>query len=239
MAGKLFKVPFAVNGDRTATPDALQPNGSMSYAEGFGFDYERPAIDPNTGQPDPLYKPVPREGTNGLYFDITQALGIIQAQGFADWDSAGRPYVIQAAVRHLGQNWISNIANNNDTPGTGSSWSQIPFDGSNYAVDTGTANAYVGNYSPAITSVREGRPILLKIANTNTTASTLTVNGIGPKPIVSLGLSPLNPGELVAGGTAALLYHEGVDSWVLQYCTGAAQSSGGAPLYQLYFIGQF
>lgn len=238
MAGKLFKVPFAVNGDRTATPDALQPNGSMSYAEGFGFDYERPAIDPNTGQPDPLYKPVPREGTNGLYYDITLALGIIQAQGFADWDAAGRPYSIQAAVRHLGQNWISNIANNNDTPGAGSSWSQIPFDGSNYAVDSGTVNAYVGNYSPAIQAMREGRPLLLKASTTNTGASTLNVDQSGPKSILSMSLAPLAPGDIVALGTATFLYHAATDSWVLQSCTGAASSGGGVTLSQAFYMGQ-
>ncbi|UNY40182.1 structural protein [Pseudomonas phage vB_PcuM_ KLEP17-4] len=112
MAGKFFDIPFAATGDKDAVPNAVQTDGSVSYSEGFGFDYERE----NT---DPAYKPVPRSGINGLYFDVTQALGIIQSQGFADWTSEAAPYVINSAVRHNGQNWQSAIADNSDTPGVG------------------------------------------------------------------------------------------------------------------------
>jgi hypothetical protein len=115
MAGKFFGIPFALAGDRTVTPDAVQPDGSVSYNNGFGFDYERPNTDPD-------YKPVPRPGMNGLFFDLTEAVGIIQRQGLADWTAAGAPYVINARVRHLDEPWVSLIANNNDTPGATANW---------------------------------------------------------------------------------------------------------------------
>lgn len=112
MAGRYFEIPFAATGDRTVTPNAVQPDGSMSYSEGYGFDYERA----NT---DPAYKPVPRDGMNGLFYDVTEALGIIQKQGFADWTTDAQPYPVNATVRHNDVNWYSTIATNNDEPGVG------------------------------------------------------------------------------------------------------------------------
>lgn len=117
MAGRFFGVPFALSGDRDVTPDALQLDGSVSFTDGFGFDYERPAINPLTGQPDPLYKPIPRAGMNGLFHDITEAVGIIQKQGFADWTADASPYSVDAWVRHSDQVWRSVVNNNTDEPG--------------------------------------------------------------------------------------------------------------------------
>lgn len=121
MAGKFFGIPFAATGDKTAVPDAVQPDGSVSYSNGFGFDYERA----NT---DPAYKPVPREQTNQLYFDLTEALGILQKQGVSDWfDPAvtSSNYPINATVRHIDQFWLSAVANNSSTPGANTDWVSI------------------------------------------------------------------------------------------------------------------
>lgn len=121
MAGKFFGIPFASTGDKTAVPDSVQPDGSVSYSEGFGFDYER-------ADTDPAYKPVPREQTNQLYFDLTQAVGIIQKQGYADWTSAAAPYAVAATVRHNSAVWRNKTASNSDEPGVGAgatSWENI------------------------------------------------------------------------------------------------------------------
>lgn len=117
MAGRYFDIPFARDGDRTSTPDQIQLDGSVSFQDGFGFDYERPAINPLTGQPDPLYKPIPRDRMNGLFHDITESLGIVQQQGFADWTPNAAPYPAQAWVRHDGNVWRSIIASNSFEPG--------------------------------------------------------------------------------------------------------------------------
>jgi hypothetical protein len=117
MAGKTFTIPFASAGDRAGIPDAVQPDGSVSFSAGFTFDYERP----NT---DPSYKPVPRDQTNEFYYLVTQAVGIIQKQGAADWDATATPYVINSQVRHVDKLWRSNIANNNDEPGTTGAWDE-------------------------------------------------------------------------------------------------------------------
>lgn len=118
MAGRYFGIPFATTGDRITVPDATQPDGSVSFTQGFGFDYERP----NT---DPAYKPVPRDGTNGLFHDITEALGIAQRQGVSDWTVDAQPYAINALVRHTDKVWRSLVANNNVTPVEGASWTEV------------------------------------------------------------------------------------------------------------------
>lgn len=38
---KLFKVPFATQGDRAAIPDEVRADGAVSYTQGYGYDYER------------------------------------------------------------------------------------------------------------------------------------------------------------------------------------------------------
>lgn len=76
---KFFKFPFATSGDKTAIPDASQPSGSVSYTDGFGVDYE---LDPGV---DPAAKDVPRDESNQLYFDITNAIKEYQEFGTPDF----------------------------------------------------------------------------------------------------------------------------------------------------------
>ena len=119
MARRQYKTPFAATGDVVSVPDAVQPDGSVSLSQGFGFDYQR---DPNT---DPLAKVFPRDAHNGILNEITASIGEIQQQGYPIWVLAGAPYPINAVVRHTDKNWRSTIANNNDEPGVGagtSSW---------------------------------------------------------------------------------------------------------------------
>lgn len=79
---KKFAVPFAQSGDKAAIPTGVQPDGSVSFAQGFGPDYELDkSVDPVNA------KDVPRDQTNQLYFDITDAIGEIQAKGFAPWSN--------------------------------------------------------------------------------------------------------------------------------------------------------
>ena len=118
---KFFKIPFAATGDVLPVPDAAQPDGSVSYAQGFGPDYQR-----KTDGTDPLAKTVPRDSTNALFNDLTGAVGEIQLNGVPAWQSVGAPYPINAIVRHNNKNWVSQITNNNDTPVEGASWSEQP-----------------------------------------------------------------------------------------------------------------
>lgn len=75
---KHFSIPFAAGGDKSSTPNSIQPDGSVSYSEGFTADYALPNTDPD-------YKPIPRLGWNGLMFDVTEAVGEIQSRGILSW----------------------------------------------------------------------------------------------------------------------------------------------------------
>jgi hypothetical protein len=118
MVGRLFTIPFATAGDRVPIPNPTQPSGAVSFTDGFTPDYELANTDPN-------YKPVPRDETNALYHDMTEAIGIIQKQGYSDWFDPAVSlfnYPINAYVRHLDIVWRSTVPNNSATPGAGPEW---------------------------------------------------------------------------------------------------------------------
>lgn len=97
---RYFKVPFADGGDKTAIPNLEQPDGSVSYTEGFGPDYE---LDPLVF---PDAKDVPRNQTNELFYETTLALQQYQENGTPDFittvdnDGDPFPYTKGARVRY-------------------------------------------------------------------------------------------------------------------------------------------
>ena len=114
---KIYKQPFAHGGDTIAIPDASQPDGKMSSADGWTVDYQLPKIDPN-------YKPVGRQEMNGVFKEVTEALGQVQVQGSATWSADGAPYPINAQVYHNGKQWLALRANS-VAPVDGADWSAI------------------------------------------------------------------------------------------------------------------
>jgi len=92
-----------------------------------------------------------------------------------------------------------------------------------FATDTGVANAYVCNFTPAITVRSEGAVLRFKVANANTGASTIN-DGVGVVSLVGGALSALQGGEMAAGGEAFIQWNStvGTGSYVLLFCTGAA-----------------
>ncbi|AOY99915.1 hypothetical protein BKK81_12165 [Cupriavidus sp. USMAHM13] len=114
--------------------------------------------------------------------------------------------------------------------------------------DTGAANAYVVSNLAAFTAypTSSGLTLDVSIANANTGASTLNVDGLGAKPILGLGLQPLQGGELVAKGVACLLYvvastvNGENGAWVVMECSGGAQQVAPATQSQhAVSLGQF
>lgn len=79
---KFFVKPFAVDGNKQTIPDGAQPSGSVSYEEGFGLDYQ---LDFPT---DPDALPIPRQETNQLFYDITDAIRQYQTHGIPDFITA-------------------------------------------------------------------------------------------------------------------------------------------------------
>ena len=112
-----FKTPFAVSGDQSAIPTDIQPDGSVSFVQGYGPDYQRP-----TDGSDPLAKTIERNKFNALMNEVTASIGEIQLFGAAAWSSGMAPYPLNARVRHNDINWISTITNNTSTPGANADW---------------------------------------------------------------------------------------------------------------------
>ena len=77
-------------------------------------------------------------------------------------------------------------------------------------VDTGAVNAYVLTFNTQYNSYTNGFTILFVPANTNTGASTVNVNGLGPIAIDNTSGSALAAGEIVAGVMTMISYYNGV-----------------------------
>ena len=78
---------------------------------------------------------------------------------------------------------------------------------SDYVVDTGAADAYVIAPSPAISAYAAGQIFSFKAANTNTTISTVNVNGVGAKTIKKQnGAVDLAAGDIVVGQIVQIEY---------------------------------
>lgn len=117
---KKFAIPFAQAGDKAAVPDALQPDGSVSYTAGFGPDYE---LDKDV---DPVNaKDVPRDQTNQLFNDLTGAVGEVQLLGYAEWSADLSPYPLNARTYLADKVWRSTVAVNNGTPGVDPEWEDV------------------------------------------------------------------------------------------------------------------
>lgn len=114
---KIYKQPFAHDGDAIAIPDASQPDGKMSSVDGWTPDYQLPKTDPN-------YKPVGRQEMNGVFKEVTEALGQVQVQGAASWSAEGAPYPINAQVYHSGKQWLA-LRPNSVEPAEGEDWTEL------------------------------------------------------------------------------------------------------------------
>lgn len=119
-----FRFLFGQDGDRSAVPQATQPDGSVSYQQGFGPDYAR---DQAT---DPLAKDIPRNQMNQLLYDLTVAAR--QFQTFGAWpfitaaENGGVAFQYAKNARVLwtdGEVYVSLIANNTDPdPSASANW---------------------------------------------------------------------------------------------------------------------
>ena len=98
-----------------------------------------------------------------------------------------------------------------------------------FAVDAGAANAYVCNFTPAITARSESVPIRFKAANANNGSCTIN-DGLGVVALVGGAHSALQGGEIVANGEAWAQWNSSVGggSYILLFCSGAAEQVANA-----------
>ena len=83
-----------------------------------------------------------------------------------------------------------------------------PANYTNYLVDSGSANTYVVTFPTGVipASYTAGLTVIMKVANANTTASTLNVNSLGAKNILNPDGSALTNNQMPANSIVALIY---------------------------------
>ncbi len=98
---------------------------------------------------------------------------------------------------------------------------------SNYAADTGAANAYAATYAPTAAAPLDGMVRAFKVKTSNTGASTFTLDGSATAfPIYGLAGVALQGGELIANGIAVVRFNSSLSTngaWVLYHCGMGAQ----------------
>lgn len=234
MPAKKFVVPFASTGNKTAVPNTLQPDGTVSYAQGFGPDYELDkTVDPVNA------KDVPRAQTNQLYYDLTDAVGEQQLYGVALWGADRAPYPLNARAYHTGKLWRSNVSNNNGEPGI-VGWddaSDVVEEATQSQAETGTAQ---GVYSSPLRVFQA-----LRSATANATELLRGVLRVGTQAEVNAGTLDdvtVTPKKLLAGFSIGLVgasKHLALPQWLgglkIQWGIVGTTASGGTVVFPLAF----
>jgi hypothetical protein len=122
---KFFRFVFGQDGDRAVVPDTTQPDGTLSYQEGFGFDYQRPKT-------DGAAKNIPRDSSNQIYYDLSLAIRQYQLNGVPEFvpaaDNGGAPVSYGKYARVLftdGKVYESMVAANVADPTDVTKWRQV------------------------------------------------------------------------------------------------------------------
>lgn len=225
----LIIIPFASDalpGYVDSIPDTLPPGSdpqNASWENGFP---------PVTMTPLAAGGIPPRgQSFNGVLKAISEHTAYVGGGGQYTWSNeyvaknGGYPKgAMLASVGYDGywQNTVDLNASNPDSGGAG--WIQLSGRGSNFAIDTGTANTYVCSFIPEITVRQEGQVLKFKVKTANTGISTFN-DGLGSVALVGASQNALQGGELIANGDAWVQWNTSVGggSYILLFCTGAAE----------------
>lgn len=203
-----FDTPFAVDGDLTPVPDAVQPSGSISYTQGWGPYYAQdPTINPATA----LF--IDRAQTNQIFNDVTSALQQMQQFSAPPFITTamngGTPFSYTAGARvvQAGAIYQSNVNSNTDTPPS-SKWTLQP--GSSGVLFTGGTSGGSAN-TQTVTSAQggftntAGNIITWLPGFSNSGSMTLNADSLGAvtvKKNTPTGLVVLSAGDVVVNEPA-------------------------------------
>lgn len=249
----LVNQAFALAGDRTLPPVTAQPDGSVSFNQGWGADYQ---ADPDT---DPDAKPVERQITNALLWMLTSNLQQYQREGVPEFIAAadnggvtvayplGVCVMWRAVDTDPWRVYINTVSNNTAVPSpTSTTWLDLTAVLGSYKTSvalTAATSLTIADSGKAF-SLNSGGSIVLPLLSTvprgtkfvfGSTAAGRTVAVQGSDTINPLSGSgsitsfTLNIGdtlELVSNGTQWVAFG---GSAQLQYSTkfGAALSGNG------------
>lgn len=109
----------------------------------------------------------------------------------------------------------------------------------NYALDIGTASAYVVTLNPAPTALADGMTVTFKALNNNVANPTLNVNGLGAYPIVgSRNQTGVQAGAIYGGAIYRAVWAASLMSFVL-WDTNLVETGNAIEPYQAVNLGQF
>lgn len=184
-------------------------NGAISRCLQYEIDSYLPTPAPTTL---PSLTTLNGAPTDGLVW-VGQGGGIAVTQLFTGGDANALQTLLASKTPGAdGASLIGYYDNATNTPTTVDTWLQgMPAkqQQSGLAIsadDTGLVNALVVTLFPALSSYAKYGRLYVKAANTNTSASTINVNGLGTKAITYMDGSALNTGAIQAGEILALDY---------------------------------
>jgi hypothetical protein len=102
-----------------------------------------------------------------------------------------------------------------------------------YAIDTGTTNAVIAAFSPAITAVAGGDMFKVKLANSITGAATIKINALAALPLVRPDSSPCQGGEGSIGMEMILIF----DGTNIQFANASYAASSQLACSSLNLVG--
>ena len=159
-------------------------------------------------------------------------------KGISEWDALSNYYFTASGVRSYvqgsdGQIYVAvqdNIGQNPTTDATDTYWTLAFPRTSPYVVSTGSANAFVATYIPAITGLVDGLLVRFKANFANTATATLNANGLGATPIVGGNHAVLQGGEIGVNAEVTVQYNSsiGAGSWVITAIAGGATQVSAA-----------
>jgi hypothetical protein len=168
-----FQVPFGVSGDKTAVPVPVQVDGSISYTEGYGPNYQLPRAT------DPAALTIERNKFNQLYYAITSNIQQYQTHGtpefIASSDNGGAayPYAKYARVRYDNgaeiADYLSLVDSNTALPIVTTNWLKLRSD-----------PAFLGvaqTFTEVQTIAASGIPLIINSTNSTVAKIMMTDNG--------------------------------------------------------------
>lgn len=202
-----FDVAFALDGNVATVPDAIQPDGSVSYTAGFAILYSTPVASGGIN--------FPRAQFNQLMLDITSGIQFLQQNGASNFitdamttDGSPFSYNLGATVMYDAGGgikcWISTAAANTTVPGAGGAhW--VPLTTSPIFIggaSTGSANAQAVTTDQGDFTNTAGNIITFKAGFSCTGAATLapdSASAINLKVGTASGLRATMSGDIVSG----------------------------------------
>ena len=170
---RYFRLPFAAQGDKTVFPDETQPDGAISYNQGYGPDYQR------TPGTDPQARRIERDRFNQLAFDLSSTLQLYYQESVPPFitatDNGGTAfsYPQYARVRYdpgTGDRLYESLINSNtNLPTVENAWRLVDFDGLD-------ARYLLGSSTPLVTGTATGNiPLIGTLGTTAAGANSAVV----------------------------------------------------------------